>query len=128
MNASLTPELEKFIGREVESGSASAFGTRPVGSFVPDLTLLASQFDVILGGARRSGRGSARWCTGGAHLLPSLSFDGASLASPSLRLRPPPPRTGQAGLPHPARREGVIHRGYGSVQLVRAFALAYSRW
>jgi hypothetical protein len=31
-----------------------------------------------------------------AHLLPSLSVEGASLASPSLRLRPPPHRTGQA--------------------------------
>ena len=46
-----------------------------------------------------------------AHLLPSLSVDGASLAAPSLRLRPPPHRTGQADFPHPAHREGVIHRG-----------------
>jgi hypothetical protein len=63
-----------------------------------------------------------------AHLLPSLSVDGASLASPSLRFRPPPHRTGQADFPHPAHREGVIHRGYASVRSVRAFALAYARW
>ena len=62
-----------------------------------------------------------------AHLLPSLSVDGASLATPSLRLRPPPHRTGQADFPHPARREGVIPRGYASVRTVRAFALAYAR-
>lgn len=58
--------------------------------------------------------------------MPSLSADGASLASPSLRLRPPPHRTGQAGFLHPAPREGVIHRSYASVQSVRAFALAYA--
>src|SRR5437762_3580596 len=63
-----------------------------------------------------------------AHLLPSLSVDGASLATPSFRLRPPPHRTGQADFPHPAHREGVIHRGYESVRSVRAFALAYARW
>jgi hypothetical protein len=39
----------------------------------------------------------------------------ARLGVPSLRLRPPPHRTGQADFPHPARREGVFHRGYGSV-------------
>jgi hypothetical protein len=37
-----------------------------------------------------------------ANLLPSLSVDGASLASPSLRFQSPPHRTGQADLPHPA--------------------------
>jgi hypothetical protein len=62
-----------------------------------------------------------------AQLLPSLSVDGASLATPSLRLRPPPHRTGRAGFPHPAHREGVIHRGYASVWSARAFALAYAR-
>ena len=62
-----------------------------------------------------------------AQLFPSLSVDGASLAAPSLRLRPPPHRTGQADFPHPAHREGVIHWGYESVRLPRAFALAYRR-
>ena len=47
----------------------------------------------------------------------------ARLGLPSLRLRPPPHRTGQADFPHPAHREGVIHRGYDSVRLARAFAL-----
>ena len=51
----------------------------------------------------------------GAQLFPSLSVDGASLASPSLRLRRPPHRTGQADFPHPAHREGVIPRGYVSL-------------
>ena len=54
-----------------------------------------------------------------AYLFPSLSVDGASRAAPSLRLRPPPHRTGRADFPHPAHREGVIHRGYDSVLLVR---------
>jgi hypothetical protein len=49
----------------------------------------------------------------------------ARLGVPSLRLRPPPHRTGQADFPHPAHREGVFHRGYASVQLGLAFALQY---
>jgi hypothetical protein len=50
----------------------------------------------------------------------------ARLEVPSLRLRPPPHRTGQADFPHPAHREGVFHRGYASVQLGHAFALQYT--
>jgi hypothetical protein len=50
----------------------------------------------------------------------------ARLGVPSLRLRPPPHRTGQADFPHPAHREGVFHRGYASVQLGHAFALQYT--
>jgi hypothetical protein len=46
-----------------------------------------------------------------AHLFPPLSVGGASLASPSLRFRFPPHRTGQADFPHPAHREGVITSG-----------------
>jgi hypothetical protein len=49
----------------------------------------------------------------------------ARIGSPSHRFRPPPHRTGQAGFPHPAHREGVIHWGYDSVRVVRALATVY---
>jgi hypothetical protein len=51
----------------------------------------------------------------------------ARVGTPSLRLRPPPRRTGQADFRHPAHREGVIHRGYESVRPARAFASVYAR-
>jgi hypothetical protein len=51
----------------------------------------------------------------------------ARVGAPSLRLRPPPRRTGQADFRHPAHREGVIHRGYESVRPARAFASVYAR-
>jgi hypothetical protein len=53
----------------------------------------------------------------------------ARVGTPSLRLRPPPRRTGQADFRHPAHREGVIHRGYESVRPARVIrAVAMSCW
>src|ERR1019366_7563338 len=46
---------------------------------------------------------------------------------PSLRLRPPPHRTGQADFRLPARREGATHRDHEAVRSARAFGPVCAR-